>query len=179
MTLSNLRRGVGVPAIMATILCGCASGRPALEPVDYVDLDRFMGKWYVIANIPTPLEKGAHNAIEIYERNEDGSVDTTFRFRDGAFDGEIKEYNPRGFIRDEASNAVWGMRFLWPFKADYRIAYLDEDYSRTVIGRNKRDYVWLMARSPSIPEDDYRRLVDVIDDMGYDTSQLQKVPQRW
>ena len=83
-----------------------------------------------------------------------------------------------GYVRDE-SNAVWGMQFVWPIRADYRIAYLDDDYSVTVIGRNKRDYVWLMARTPYIPEADYEKIVDLIGEMGYDSSELQKVPQRW
>lgn len=160
-------------------LVGCGTQRPALEPVDYVDIDRFMGKWYVIANIPTPLEEGAHNAVEIYEKNPDGTIDTTFRFREDGFDGEVEEFTPRGFIRDEASNAIWGMRFIWPFKADYRIVYLNEDYSQTVIGRNKRDYVWVMARTPSIPDPDYRAIVALIEGMGYDTTELRQVPQRW
>ena len=152
---------------------------PELKTVDYVDLDRFMGKWYVIANIPTFLEKGAHNAVEVYERNPDGTIDTTFTYRDGSFDGELKEYNPKGFIRDEKTNAEWGMRFIWPIKADYRIVYLTEDYSQTVIGRNKRDYVWVMARTPEIPDSDYAAIVGRLADMGYDTSKLEKVPQSW
>ena len=166
--------------LAALVLAGCASsGMNELKPVDHVDIDRFMGTWYVIANIPTFLEKGAHNAIEIYERNPDGTIDTTFRFREDGFDGDIEEFNPKGFIREGTSNAVWGMRFIWPIKADYRIVYLTDDYSQTVIGRNKRDYVWVMARTPTIPEQDYEKIVTLIDAMGYDTSELQKVPQRW
>jgi apolipoprotein D and lipocalin family protein len=150
-----------------------------LEPVESVDLERFMGDWYVIANIPTFLEKSAHNAVESYNLNDDGTIATTFTFRDGGFDGERKEYNPRGFVREGTNNAVWGMRFVWPIKADYRIVYLDEDYSITIIGRNKRDYVWLMAREPEIPAARYQELLDLIGEMGYDLSQVQKVPQQW
>ena len=152
---------------------------PELKPVDYVDLPRFMGRWYVIANIPTFLEKGAHNAVETYELNDDGTVATTFTFRDGGFDGDLESFTPKGFVRNHPSNAVWGMRFIWPIKADYRIVYLDDDYSVTVIGRNKRDYVWLMAREPSISDAEYDRLIDFIGSVGYDVSEVQKVPQQW
>lgn len=150
-----------------------------MKTVDYVDLDRFMGRWYVIANIPTFLEKGAHNAIESYELDDDGSIKTTFTFRKGAFDGEEKEFNPRGFIKDETSNALWGMRFIWPIKADYRIVYLNEDYSQTIIGRQKRDFVWIMARTPTISEQDYALLIERSEELGYDTSKIQQVPQQW
>ena len=62
-----------------------------MPTVAKVDLPRFMGDWYVIANIPTFIETGAHNAVESYALAEDGSIETTFTFRDGAFDGKREE----------------------------------------------------------------------------------------
>jgi apolipoprotein D and lipocalin family protein len=161
------------------ILAGCQSSRPPIETVDYVDLDRFMGDWYVIANIPTFFEKGAHNAVESYRLDGEGNVATTFTFRDGSFDGELKQYEPVGYVLDTDSNAVWAMQFAWLIKGDYRIIYLADDYSATVIGRNKRDYVWLMARQPEMPPGQYEEAVQVIADAGYDLSKLQRIPQRW
>ena len=152
---------------------------PPLTTVPRVDIPRFMGNWYVIANIPTWLEEGAHNAVESYQLDADGTIKTTFTFRQGGFDGPLKTYNPRGFILDTDSNAAWGMRFLWPFKAEYLIISLDEGYSQTVIGRSKRDYVWIMARTPTIPEADYQRIADWLATIGYDTGRLRRVPQRW
>ena len=167
-------------AAAALNLAGCQSvQRPPIAVVEQVDLPRFMGDWYVIANIPSFLEKGAHNAIESYRLAPDGSIETTFTFRAGGFDGEEKRYTPRGFVVDQESNAVWGMQFIWPIKADFRVVYLAPDYSQTVIGREKRDYVWIMARTPSIPEADYRRIIAFLDEQGYDVSRIQKVPQRW
>jgi len=165
--------------LAAIILGGCAAKGPEMKTVDYVDIDRFMGPWYVIANIPTFLEKGAHNAVETYSLNDDGTIATKFTFRKGGFDGKHKEYNPKGFILDEASNARWGMRFVWPIKADYRIVYLDDDYTQTIIGRQNRDFVWIMARTPVISNQDYDQLVSLVESLGYDTSDLQRVPQRW
>ena len=159
---------------------GCATtSLPPIATVRYVDLNRFMGAWYVVASIPTSIEKGAHNAVESYELASDGRIKTTFTFRAGSFDGERKEYHPTGFVKDKESNAVWGMQFLWPIKADYRVIYLTDDYSQTVIGRNKRDYVWVMARTPTIPDEDFNRIVALLDEQGYDTTKLQRVPQRW
>jgi apolipoprotein D and lipocalin family protein len=76
-----------------------------------VDLQRFMGDWYVIANIPTFIEDGAHNALEQYAMNEDGSIATTFTFRDSSFDGKLKTYTPTGFV-SENDNALWGIQFI-------------------------------------------------------------------
>lgn len=160
-------------------LSACAARGPEMRAVEYVDIERFMGSWYVIGNIPTFLEKGAHNAVETYELNDDGSIQTTFTFRAGDFDGERKQYNPKGFIKDKESNAIWGMRFIWPIKADYRIVYVSDDYSQTVIARQKRDFVWIMARTPTIPDEDYERLIDLSESIGYDASKIQRVPQKW
>ena len=165
-------------AAAALIFAGGVTAAP-LAIVPHVDLPRFMGDWYVIANIPTFIEKNAHNAIESYRLDADGTIATTFTFRAGSFDGEQKRYTPRGFVVDRASNAVWGMQFVWPIKADYRIMYLSDDYAQTVVGRTQRDYVWIMARTPAIADADYERLLKFAGDQGYDVSRIQKVPQKW
>ncbi|MBI1424996.1 MAG: hypothetical protein GC149_16235 [Gammaproteobacteria bacterium] len=159
-------------------LLGCST-YPPITTATQVDIKRFMGDWYVIANIPTFIETGAHNAVESYKLNRDGTVATTFTFRQNGFEGEQKTYHPTGYITDTKSNAVWGMQFIWPFKADYRIVYVSNDYTQTIIGRLKRDYVWIMARSPAISESDYQKLLQLIKDQGYDLSKVRKVPQRW
>lgn len=165
---------------LCTLLGGCAShGLPPITPVPQVDLPRFMGDWYVIAAIPTAIETQAYNAIESYRLDYDGTIDTTFTFRKGSFDGPEKRYNPRGFVVENSGNALWGMQFIWPIKADFRIAWLAADYSSTVIARNARDYVWIMARTPTISDEHYSELTTFIESLGYDLKKLRKVPQQW
>jgi len=159
-------------------LAACGSTLAPVRTVAYVDLERFMGDWFVIASIPTFIEQDAYNAMESYARVGNRQVATTFRFNKGAFDGPLKIYKPTGYVSDDPSNAVWGMQFIWPVKADYRVIYLSDDYTQTVIGRNKRDYVWIMARTPAIAETDYNVLLELITDQGYDTARLRRVPQQ-
>jgi len=165
-------------ASLALMLSACSSA-PSLPVADHVDLERFMGDWYVIANIPTRVEVGAHNAVESYRLDRDGTIATTFTYREGAFDGPERVMRPRGFVRDRESNAVWGMQFFWPIKAEYLIAHVDADYTETIIARSRRDYVWIMARTPRIPEEDFQRLQRRVAELGYDIDELQRVPQRW
>ena len=164
-------------ALAGMLLTGCQTLKP-IYTVESVDLKRFMGDWYVIASIPTYIEKDAYNAVESYRLDDDGTVATTFKFNKGGFDGPLKIYTPSGFIQDITSNAVWGMQFFWPFKAEYRIIYLTDDYSQTVIGRSKRDYVWIMAREPSIPNEDYDRILQFLTEQGYKLDKLRKIPHR-
>ncbi len=150
-----------------------------IATVPHVDLARFMGPWYVIASIPTFLEKDAYNAIESYSLNADGTIATTFTFHKGGFDGPVKTMKPHGFVVDTVSNARWGMQFIWPIKAQYLIGYLDEQYTQTIIARDSRDYVWIMARNPSLSPADFQNLLDTVGRMGYDVSKVKQVPQRW
>jgi apolipoprotein D and lipocalin family protein len=168
-----------VLAIALLLAAGCGPTLTPLKTVEKVDIARFMGPWYVIACIPTFIETEAYNGVESYRLEPDGSIDTVFTFNKGGFDGPLKRYNPRGFIVDRVNNSTWGMQFVWPIKAEYLITYLKDDYSQTVIGRNKRDYVWIMARTPQIPETDYQRIVQELAAQGYDLTKLRLVPQRW
>jgi apolipoprotein D and lipocalin family protein len=169
-------------ALLAAVLSLCAcQNAPDMKPIApaaRVDLQRFMGDWYVIATIPTFIEKQAYNAVESYSLNDDGTIATTFTFNKGAFDGPLKRYEPKGFVRDGTANAVWGMQFVWPIKAQYIIAHVDEAYSETIVARDKRDYVWIMARTPSLEPARQQRLLDRVRDLGYDVSTLRLVPQR-
>jgi len=165
---------------LTSTLAGCAvTPQKVTVPVaPSVDLPRFMGQWYVIGVIPTFIEKDIYNAIESYERAPDGSIKTTFTFNKGGFDGPAKRYEPRGFVVEGSNNAIWGMQFVWPIKAEFVISHVDPQYTETIIARSARDYVWIMARTPTIEEARYAALVARVKAMGYDTAKLVKVPQR-
>jgi len=167
-------------SLLAALLPACSAvNKTPLPTVPNVDLKRFMGDWYVIAHIPTFIEKQAFNAIERYDLSADGTIATTFTFRQGAFDGPARKYQPRGFIRDPLHSSTWGMQFVWPIKAEFLISYLDAGYTQTIIARSARDYVWIMARTPTIPATDYDRHVAQLAAWGYDTRRLRQVPQSW
>lgn len=168
---------VGLGALGAALLSACGDGGVPLATVPHVELPRFMGAWYVIANIPTFIERNAYNAVERYALQPDGTIATTFTFNQGAADGPLKRYTPVGFVLDTDSNARWGMRFVWPIKADYRILYLTPDYSVTVVGRQARDYLWIMARTPRLDEAAWQAALAAAVAAGYDVSRVHKVPQ--
>ena len=164
-----------VMTILASLLGACASKQPQISIVPKVDIKRFMGPWYVIAAIPTAIETEAYNAIETYKLDGDGTIHTIFTFNKGSLNGTVKTYNPRGFIVEGTGNARWGMQFIWPIKAEFLIAHLDESYSETIIARNARDYVWIMARKPNISDESYSNLMQKVIDMGYDIKKLRRV----
>jgi len=181
MNISLFRAGriaVVATAVLLLAACGVSPQKVTVPVVEKVDLNRFMGPWYVIGVIPTFIEKNIYNAIESYELAPDGTIRTTFTFNKGAFDGPAKRMEPKGFVIPGTNNAIWGMQFIWPVKAEYVISHVDNDYTETIIARSARDYVWIMARTPTIDDARYAALVKKVADMGYDMSKLVKVPQR-
>ena len=168
-----------IVVVLAVGLTGCATAHPRLKTVDNVKLDQFMGKWYVIACIPVFIEAKAYNETEEYQLLPDGSIDTVLTFNQGSFNGPVKRHNPRGFVKDKVNNSTWAMQFIWPLKAEYLITHLSDDYTQTVVGRNRRDYFWLMARTPQIPDEDYTRLMKDLESQGYNMKKVRKVPQKW
>ena len=172
-------KGLMLWSICFAALAACATtSQQPMAALPQVDLGRFMGDWYVIASIPTALEKKAYNAIESYAMNADGTIATTFTFNKDGFTGPLQRHTPRGFVRAGSGNAVWGMRFVWPIKAEYIVAHVDDAYTETIIGRSKRDYVWVMARTPVIADDRYQSLVQRVEALGYDVARLKRVPQQ-
>lgn len=170
-----------IAALLVTFLLGCSSTpeHPPLPRPESVELQRFMGDWHVIGFIPLPPEEDAYNAVESYRLREDGKIATTYRFREGDFAAPLETYTPVASVVEGSDNTHWKMQFIWPFKADYRIAYLAEDYSVTIIARQARDYVWLLAREPQLPAAQRRRLEQRIVAMGYSLEHFKYAPQRW
>ena len=154
--------------ILIILISGCAtSNLPKIEPVEKISLDNFMGDWYVLAHIPALIEKNAFNAVESYSFNQtDQVIETTFTFNKGALDGPKKIYKPKGFVIPETNNAVWGMQFIWPIKAQYIIAYIDEGYENTIIARDKRDYLWFMSRSSELSTEKKQWIYQTTTELG-------------
>ena len=164
--------------IFFLFLSGCAMQSKSLKLVDNVDINKFMGDWYVIAHIPAFIEKNAYNAVESYALNDDGSIATTFTFNKGDPYGPVKQYYPKGFVIEGTNNAEWGMQFIWPIKAQYKIVYLDDAYQNTIVARDALDYVWLMSRQKTLSPEEIAMFTEKIKAMGYNIDNLRMVPQQ-
>lgn len=139
-----------------------------------------MGKWYVIANIPTYFEKGGINATETYTWNEEENrIDVVFQMRKKSPQGKLKEYPQKAFIHNKETKAEWRVQFFWPVRFAYLILELANDYSYTIVGVPSRKYVWIMARQPKMEKSTLGELTRKSQIMGFDISKLQKVEQIW
>lgn len=170
-------------SLMSFALAACASqSQPPIATVAHVDLPRYVGNWYVIANIPPWIEKDAVNSVEHYELVRDGEtikIPTTFTYHNKSTDAPLKTLHSTAYVMDSQSNAEWGVQFIWPIKAEYLIAWLADDYSQVIVARNKRDYVWYLARTPTVSIADLVAAKARIAKMGYELDQLNIVSQHW
>ena len=160
--------------ILLPLLHGC-QGTGAMDPittVEKLDIERFMGDWYVLADIATPFDKDAYAPTEHYVLKSDGMVETIYRYQKGNASGDFKSRTMTARPNPELPS-IWGMRLIWPFEADYRIAHIHPNYETTIVARNKRDFVWLMARTPTIDQSAFDGLLEKIQSLGYTISDLR------
>ena len=150
----------------------------SFDTVDYVDLDRFMIPWYVQAHVPTVLDRGGINQIERYELNEKGVIETTFTFYK-ELGGKVRKMTPKATVYNTDTNAHWKMQFLWPFKHDYLIVRLAEDYSYTVVSVPSKSMIWIMTNTPQIDEKLYEQIVNDLREDEYPVETLDRVKQDW
>lgn len=160
------------------LLAGCTTmSRPPLRTVPYVDLDRYLGDWHVIAHIPYFLERGKVATLDRYARRPDGKLDNIFIFRRGSFDAPEEQWKGVAWVHDPRTNAEWRVQFIWPLRATYLIIDLDPAYRWAVVGHPSRNYIWILARERSLPDDVYQAILQRAAAQGYDRARIVPVPQ--
>lgn len=161
----------------AGLLSAGGEKEPFHETVDYVDMERFSGDWYVIALIPTPFEKDAVWGIENYSLDDKGHIRVEYTFRKGSIDGKEKTMYQKGWIKNTETNADWRVQPLWPLKMPYYILELDNDYTYTVVGTNNYKYLWIMSRESQMDATLIRSLFDRMEDRGFERQDIKIMDQ--
>jgi apolipoprotein D and lipocalin family protein len=160
--------------VLATVLCGCAANKPPLETVVSVDLQRYLGKWYEIASYPAWFQKGCTAATAEYALLPNGRIRVVNRCRKGDPDGPVKEAEGQAEVVDQQTNAKLKVWFFWPFKGDYWIIDLDENYQWAVVGEPSRKYLWILSRTPEMDNALYRQITAELPAKGYDAQKLHR-----
>jgi len=153
-------------------------GQP-LETVGQVDLSKYAGHWFEIASYPAPFEKGCRCTTAEYEfipgRKFISVVNRCIRFRNGK--SKISTVKGKAYVVNDSGNAKFKIQFFWPFRGDYYIIGLADDYSWSIVGHPSRKYVWILSRESYMTTDTYNQLRVLIRSKGYDLKILQKTPQ--
>jgi apolipoprotein D and lipocalin family protein len=148
----------------------------AQNKVKNVDLKKYAGKWFVIASIPTRFDKNWNNITESYSFPEKGEVKVKTTYTKP---GKGKEHSvaSKGFPDEESYNFKWKVQFVWPFKADYLIEELAEDYSYTVVGHPKKKFLYIMNRTGKMDHELYEAILIRCAKRGYDIGKIHRIGQ--
>lgn len=169
-------------ALLAVSACTPAPPNPnprADVPLQTVpiDLPRYMGRWYIIANIPYFAERGFVGSYAQWSLRADGKIDDGYAGHKRRFDAPLTEYHFVDKVVPGSGNAEWRVRLFWPIYVTQLTVYVDPDYRYTILGYPDKSLGWIFARSPEIGDDVYQSLLARMDAMGYDTSRVRRVPQ--
>lgn len=145
---------------------------PPLEVAQNVDLDRYVGEWYEIARLPAIFEKDCYGAKAEYSVAEDGTLQVVNSCHKGSLDGKLSVAKGKGYVVDEETHAKLKVQFMWPFKGDYWILEVGDNYEYALVGEPSRKNLWILSREPQINLDRLQDLVDKARNMGFNTDKL-------
>ncbi len=149
----------------------------AQELAPHVDIQKYQGPWYVIAYIPTFMDKNWINTIESYTWNEEDKVYdvlTTYQKKPG---GKQKSLTQTLLPVEGTNNAKWIAKIWFFIRADYSIHKVADDYSWVVMGHEKRKYMYIMSRKPVMDEKLYQELYAYALKLGYKKEDIKRQPQ--
>ena len=150
---------------------------PPLETVPQVDLARYMGKWYEIAAFPQRFQKGCHCTTAEYEMTDKGYVRVINTCLKDGPQGKVKAAKGKAFVVEGSGNAKLRVQFFWPFRGDYWIIDLAQDYSCAVVGDKTQKYLWILSRTPRMDEVLYQEILARVKEKGFDIGRLRKCDQ--
>jgi len=164
--------------VLLALFSACTPPNQPLEVVQSIDLQRFLGKWYEIGGIPTPEQATCTGTTATYTSKSATEVDVLNRCFEKSLTGREISAKGRAYIPNPAEPTKLKVEFFWPFAGDYQIMALDADYQYALIGTPSRRYLWVLSRSPELPESTWQKLVDTAIAQGYDSSKIIKTLQK-
>tara|TARA_B110001454_G_C12698912_1_gene425707 strand:+ start:1306 stop:1803 length:498 start_codon:yes stop_codon:yes gene_type:complete len=143
--------------------------------VQDLDINRFMGRWYVIAIIPNWIEDGT-NSYDDYKLNIDGTIDISYH---AIKDGVKQELKQKGYV-NENEPARWKIQFMKPYipfyRAPYEVIILDSNYEYMVVGYPENSYGWIMARSANMNNKIYKNIINQLEsEFNYEKGVFEKI----
>lgn len=153
-------------------LCACSNTQIDNSTVKKLDLNKYLGTWYELARFDHSFERGLTACTANYSIREDGKIRVlNSGLKEGktkVSEGKAKPTDTRGLLR---------VSFFGPFYSDYRVLMISEDYSYALVGSATDKYLWILSRTPELPDYDKQLLLQEAVRRGYDISKLIWVDQ--
>jgi len=170
-------------SVAAVVAANAQNKKTDLPTVAKVDLKRYSGKWYEIARYPNKFQKKCvGNTTANYTLKGDNKVEVVNECLQK--DGTTDKAKGDARIVDKQTNSKLEVRFAPSFLSfipavwgDYWIIDLDENYKYSVVGDPKREYLWILSRTPELDEPTYQAILRRVEKLGFNPGKLEKTPQ--
>ena len=161
---------IGIALLLMFITaCGYGAGRDGINrrTIDKLDLNSIMGQWYEIARFDHRFERGMEAVTANYTLQSDGTVLVENR---GVRDG--KEQLAVGHAKRSDDEGRLRVSFFWKFYSDYNILAMGDRGEWMLVGSHSSRYLWILSRTPSMPEKQLQYVVSLAAQRGYDVDKL-------
>lgn len=148
------------------------------ETVRLLDLNRYMGRWYEIARFDHSFERGMQGVTAHYRLLPNGKVEVINSGYQDSLNGKYKQAKGKAKQPDPENPGKLKVSFFLWFYADYNVLVLDENYQYALIGSSSDKYLWILSRTPQLPEKTLTILIQKARSMGYDVDKLIFVNHR-
>jgi apolipoprotein D and lipocalin family protein len=175
--MAELKQWLVSIGMLITMMGAPVTGAKPLETVSQVDIERYLGKWYEIARYEAPFQQGCVASQATYSLNTDGTLKVVNECRDKTLDGKLRKAVGKAWVVDTVSNAKLKVQFFWPFKGDYWIIDLGKDYEYTVVSEPKRQFLWILSRTPHMDPKTYEAILADLVYWEFDVTRLKITPQ--
>jgi len=158
--------------LMTMMFFANASAQKSLKVVPEVDLKRYSGTWYEIARKPFSFESKLKCITATYTLRDDGKITVLNSGQYISDPSRSTSSKGTAVIPDKNVPAKLKVWFFWPFKGNYWILELDDDYKYVLIGEPSLKYLWVLARDKKLEQPVLDRLFKTAVDSGYDISDI-------
>ena len=162
----------GIISSVAAVLTGCATTSD-IAAVRNFEPERYMGMWYEIARLPQYFERDLDEVKAQYTLNDDGTIKVV---NSGVKDGEPTSITGKAKLKHPDAKPQTGelrVSFFWPFYSDYRVIELAPDYSYALVTAGSRDYLWVLARKPTMDKAQLDSILDRAKALGFVLDELE------
>lgn len=158
--------------VMSLMLAACLGMPESVTPVKNFELDRYLGKWYEIARLDHSFERGLNNITAEYTLRDDGGVVVVNRGY-SVEEAQWKSADGKAYFVDGQDEAYLKVSFFGPFYGSYVVFELEQDnYDYAFISGPDTSYLWLLSRTPDVPQSVIDRFIAMSQARGFDTSEL-------
>lgn len=171
MKEKNKILAIGLAVGLLILFNSCASIPKNAKAVRDFEVDKYLGTWYEIARFDFRFEKDLDNVSAQYSLNKKGNVvvlNSGYNFKKE----EWKKAEGLAKFRGEKDVAALKVSFFGPFYAGYNVVALDGIYQYALIAGKSLDYLWILSRTKTIPENIKVDYLKIAQEIGYDTSKL-------